>query len=81
MQPRLDAVDGDAVGGDLASERLEEAVAPARAVFDRISCAIGWRTESDVIATTLPHRWTCIAGTAALHIATTDIRFRSSAGG
>jgi hypothetical protein len=60
---------------------FRNAVAPARAVFDRISWAIGWRTDSDVIATTRPHRCACIAGTAALHIATTDIRFRSSAAG
>jgi hypothetical protein len=58
---------------------LRNAVAPARAVFDRISWAIGWRTASEVIATTLPHPCCCIAGTAALHIATTDIRFRSIA--
>ncbi len=31
------------------------------------------------MATTRPHRRSCIAGTAALHIATTDIRLRSIA--
>ena len=32
-----------------------------------------------VMATTRPHPRACIAGTAALHIATTDIRLRSMA--
>ena len=44
-------------------------VTPARAVFDRIRFGIGWRTATDVIATTRPQPWACIAGTAALHIA------------
>ena len=60
---------------------FKNAVAPARAVFDKMSCAIGWRTASEVIATTRPHRRSCMPGTAALHIATTDIRFRSIAAG
>ena len=54
-------------------------VAPARAVFDRISCGIGWRTAIDVIATTLPHCRSRIAGTAPSHIAITDRQFSSSA--
>ena len=40
---------------------------------------IGWRTENDVMATTRPHRCACIAGTAALHMATTESRLSSSA--
>ena len=44
---------------------LRKPVSPARAVFERISPAIGWRTAIDVIATTLPHRCSCIAGTAS----------------
>ncbi len=60
---------------------LRKPVAPARAVFDRMRPAIGWRTAIDVMATTRPHRRSCIAGTAALHIATTDSRFSSSAAG
>ncbi len=50
---------------------MRKPVTPARAVFDRMRLAIGWRTDSDVIATTRPHPCACIAGTAALHIATT----------
>ena len=56
-------------------------VAPARAVLERISSAIGWRTATEVMATTRPHPAACIGGTAALHMATTDIRLRSSAAG
>ena len=54
-------------------------MAPARAVLDRIRLGIGWRTETDVIATTLPQPRSCIGATAALHIATTDIRLSSMA--
>ena len=53
---------------------------PARAVLDRISAGIGWRTDIDVIATTRPHPRSHMAGTAAWHIATVDSRFSSSAG-
>ena len=60
---------------------FKNAVAPARAVFDRINVPIGWRTEIDVIATTRPHRRSRIAGIAALHMATTDSRLRFSASG
>ncbi len=56
-------------------------MAPARAVLERISSGIGWRTATDVIATTRPQPRSCIAGTAALHIATTDIRLRAMAFG
>ena len=59
---------------------FRNAVAPARAVFDRISVGIGWRTEIDVMATIRPHLRDCIAGTAAWHIATIDSRFSSRAG-
>ncbi len=55
-------------------------MAPARAVFDRISVPIGWRTATEVMATTRPQPAVCMAGTAALHMATTDSRLRSSAG-
>ena len=55
-------------------------VAPARAVFDRMRPAMGWRTAIDVMATTRPQCRSCIAGTAALHMATTDSRLRSRAG-
>ena len=41
-------------------------MAPALAVLERINCAIGWRTLSDVMATTRPQLWSCIAGTTAL---------------
>src|SRR6516165_6696065 len=47
-------------------------VTPARAVFDRMRLGIGWRTATEVMATTRPHRWACMAGTAAWHMATTD---------
>jgi hypothetical protein len=55
-------------------------VTPARAVFDRISSAMGCRTEMEVIATTRPQPWSHRAGTAAPHIATVDSRLSSSAG-
>ena len=58
---------------------LRKPVTPARAVFDRISVGIGWRTAIDVIATTLPHRCACIAGTASLHIAIAERQFSSNA--
>ena len=60
---------------------LRNPVAPARAVLDRISCGIGWRTASDVMATTRPQPCACIGATAALHIATTDSRLSSMAAG
>jgi len=47
---------------------LRNPVAPARAVLDRISPAIGWRTATEVMATTRPQCWACMAGTAALHM-------------
>ena len=56
---------------------FRNAVAPALAVFDRISVAIGCRTDSEVMATTRPHRLACIAGIAALHIPTMLSRLRS----
>src|SRR6478672_10243854 len=58
---------------------LRKPVTPARAVFERIRVGIGWRTEIDVIATTLPHPCVCIAGTAALHIAIVDSAFSANA--
>ena len=59
---------------------LRNPVTPARAVFDRIRLGIGWRTEIDVMATTRPNRWARMPGTASWHMATTDRRFRASAG-
>ena len=59
---------------------LRKPVAPARAVLDRMSPAMGWRTEIEVMATTRPHPRACMRGTAAWHRATTDSRLRSSAG-
>ena len=56
-------------------------MAPARAVFDRMSPGSGWRTEIDVMATTRPHFRSRMAGTAAWHMATTDRRFRARAAG
>ena len=38
-------------------------VSPARAVLDRIRVGIGWRTATDVIASTRPQCCACIAGT------------------
>ena len=58
---------------------LRNPVTPARAVLDRIRLAMGWRTLIDVIATTRPQPCACMAGTAALHMATTDVRLRSMA--
>ena len=55
-------------------------VAPARAVLERISVPIGCSTEIDVMATTRPQRRSCIGGTAAWHMATTESRSRASAG-
>ena len=52
-------------------------VTPARAVFERMSVAIGWRTETDVIASTLPQPCACIAGTASRHMAMTARQFCS----
>ena len=40
-------------------------VRPARAVFDKMRFAIGWRTAIDVIATTRPHFRSRISGTAS----------------
>ena len=54
---------------------------PARAVFDRIRPAMGWRTEIDVMATTRPQPRSCMGGTAAWHSATVDSRFSCSAVG
>ena len=51
-------------------------MAPARAVFDRISDGIGWRTDTDVMATTRPQPAACMSGTAAWHMATVDSRLR-----
>ena len=59
---------------------LRKPVAPARAVFERMSVPIGWRTEIEVMASTRPQPRSHMAGTAALHMATTDSRFSSSAG-
>ena len=42
---------------------------------------MGWRTEMEVMATTRPQPWVTIAGTAALHMATTDNKLSSSAAG
>jgi hypothetical protein len=55
-------------------------VTPARAVLDRMSEAAGWRTVIDVMATTRPQPRPTMAGTAARHMATVDIRFSSRAG-
>ena len=44
---------------------LRKPVTPARAVFDRMSVGIGWRTAIEVIATTLPHCCSRMAGTAS----------------
>ena len=44
---------------------FKKPVTPARAVFERIRLAIGWRTESDVMATMRPHCCCCIIGIAA----------------
>ena len=41
-------------------------VRPARAVLERISVGMGWRTAMDVIATTLPHLRARISGTAVM---------------
>ena len=51
----------------------------SRAVFDRISCAIGWRTLSEVMATIRPQPRSCIGGAAAFVMATTDMRLRFTA--
>ena len=59
---------------------LRKAVAPARAVLERMRKPMGCFTAMDVMATTRPHRRSRIAGTAAWHMATTDRRFRSRAG-
>ena len=53
---------------------------PARAVFDRMSEPMGWRTDTEVMATTRPHPRSHMAGTTARHMATVDSRFSSSAG-
>ena len=58
---------------------LRKPVAPARAVFERISSAIGCRTATEVIATTRPHPRSCIEGTAASHIAITERQLSSNA--
>ena len=56
VQSGQQRVHGDTVDRDLARERAcRNPVSPARAVFERIRLAIGWRTAIDVIATTLPH--------------------------
>ena len=60
---------------------LRKPVAPARAVLERIRFGTGWRTENEVMATTRPQPRACMSGTAALHMPTMDIRFRSSAAG
>ena len=60
---------------------LRKPVAPALAVLERMRLATGWRTVNDVMATTRPQPCSCMGGTAALHMATTDIRLRSSAAG
>jgi hypothetical protein len=58
---------------------LRKPVAPARAVFERMRYGSGWRTEIEVIATTLPHPRARMGGTAASHIDTTESRLSSSA--
>ncbi len=55
-------------------------MAPARAVLDRMSPSMGWRTEIEVMATTRPQPRDAMEGTAARHMATTDSRLSSSAG-
>ena len=52
---------------------------PARAVLDRMSAGLGWRTVTEVMATTRPQPRSAMAGTAAWHMATVDSRFSSSA--
>src|SRR3954451_21366690 len=59
---------------------LRNAVTPDRAVLDRINPPIGWRTATDVMATTRPQPCDCIAGTADLHMPTMLNRLRSIAG-
>ena len=59
---------------------LRNPVTPARAVFERMSPAIGCRTDTDVMAATRPQPWARMAGTAAMHMATVDSRLSSSAG-
>ena len=51
---------------------LRNPVTPARAVFDRISVGMGWRTAIDVIATTRPQCCARIAGTTSMHIVIVD---------
>ena len=68
------------VGATSVASVFRKAVTPARAVLDRISCAAGWRTVIEVMATTRPQPRAAIAGTAARHIATVDSRLSSSAG-
>ena len=63
------SVDGHA-GPDAASGQcLEESGEPARAVFDRMRCAIGCFTAIDVIAYCSAQPASCMAGTASLHMA------------
>ena len=53
---------------------------PARAVLDRISEPMGWRTDTDVMATTRPSPCSHMPGTAAWHMATVERRLSSRAG-
>ena len=50
-------------------------VTPARAVLGRIRVGMGWRTEIEVMATTRPHCWACIPGTASAHMAIVERAF------
>ena len=65
-------------GATSVARVFRSAVAPARAVLDRISMAAGWRTVIEVIATTRPQLRPAMAGTAAQRIATVDSRLSSS---
>ena len=65
VQSGQQRVDRHAVRCDLTRKRLQETGEPRARVFDRIRPAIGWRTASDVIATTLPHFCARISGTTS----------------
>ena len=54
-------------------------VAPARAVLERMSVGMGWRTDTEVMATTRPQPAACIGGTSSVHMPTTESRFRRRA--
>ena len=62
VQAGLHRVDRHAVGGHFASNRLQE---PGHAGTRRVrqdQLAIGWRTDSEVIATKRPQPFACMAG-------------------